>query len=288
MNIGPAKPWLKIDGKLCENPLWDAAAGKLYWTDILAGHLFSHDWATGATERIYEGPVVGGFTRQMDGSLLLFRENDMAVLKPGEAAAVSRFGFAEEGSKRFNDVIADPAGRVFAGTIGKTPESGGLFRVGLDGRYVQVASGTGCSNGMAFSLELDLFYWVCTTRRCIFRFPYRRSTGELGEPVVFHQGSPEEGLPDGLTMDAEGNLYSIRWGAAEYGLLVFNAEGKMLHRQTIPAKATSSLCFCGPDLRQLAITSAETKDDPCREADLFLIKEMPVKGRTEFCSKVGL
>lgn len=286
MNIGPAKPWLNVDGKLCENPLWNPTEQALYWTDILSGRLFSHSWAGGPPVRIYQGPVVGGFTLQKDGTLLLFRENDIAVLNPGENEAVSRIEFSHSGSTRFNDVIADPEGRVFAGTIGKTPESGGLFRVDRDGSLVQVASGTGCSNGMAFSLELDFFYWVCSTRRRIFKFPYSRATGALGEPVVFHQGSESEGFPDGLTMDSEGNLYSIRWGASQYGLMVFNPEGTVIHRQEIPPKASSSLCFCGPDLQQLAITSAEDETDPGREADLYRIETMPVKGRNEFRSRV--
>jgi D-xylonolactonase len=47
---------------------------------------------------------------------------------------------------RFNDVIADPAGRVFAGSIGKNAESGGLYRMDVDGTITRLRSGTACSN----------------------------------------------------------------------------------------------------------------------------------------------
>ena len=51
---------------------------------------------------------------------------------------------------RFNDVIADPEGRVYAGTIGKTRESGGLYRVERDLSVTCLWKGTGCANGMGF------------------------------------------------------------------------------------------------------------------------------------------
>ena len=291
MNLGPAKSWIKYGGELSENPLWEPETQSLFWTDIPLGHLYRHDWNTGTTERIYEGPIVGGFTRQTDGSLLLFRVNDIAVFTPGAPAkseARSIVPFHHDGSTRFNDVIAAPGGRVFAGTMGKTKGSGGLFRVETDGRIEQVASGTGIANGLGFSPSLDTLYWTCSTRRCIFAFPYRCDTGALGEPKVLFQGDETDGYPDGMTVDAEGNLYSIRWTAQEYGLVVFNPDGKVIHRQKLPPRASSSICFCGPTLTDAAITSAADESDPDREADLYKMEGMPIGGRVEFRSSVGL
>lgn len=288
MNLGPAKPWINIQGKLCECPYWAADTATLYWTDIDSGHLYRHLWQEGTTERIYNGEVVGGFTYQADGALLLFRRNDFALYRPGQGDACPIAPFHHDGSKRFNDVIADPEGRVFAGTIGNTPTSGGLFRIDLDGSLTQVAEGTGCSNGLGFTPDLQHLYWVCSTRRRIFKFPYQRATGALGIPEVFHQGTEEDGYPDGLTVDREGNVYSIRWTANEHGLIVFNPDGKMIHRQSLPPHASSSMAFCGPDLTDVAITSAAVESDPNREADLYLIKGMPIPGRVEFRSAIGL
>lgn len=288
MNIGPAKAWINIQGKLCECPYWDADTQTLYWNDIDSGHLYRRPWATGETERIYEGPLVGGFTQQRDGSLLLFRQNDIATFRPGDAEAKTIAHLNHEGSKRFNDVIADPEGRVFAGTIGNTSTSGGLFRIDINGCVTQVADGTGCSNGLAFTLDLKHLFWTCSSRWRIYRFPYDRATGELGTPTIFHQGAPEEGFPDGLTLDEKGNVYSIHWAAKEYGLVVFNPEGEIIHRQALPPRASSSLCFCGPTLTDVAITSAADDLDPDREADLYYIADMPIPGRLEFRSAVGL
>ena len=69
--------------------------------------------------------------------------------------------------ERFNDVIADPEGRVYAGSIGKTETSGGLYRVDLDGSITCLWRGTGGSNGMGFSPDLKTFYWICSSSRRI-------------------------------------------------------------------------------------------------------------------------
>jgi len=61
-----------------ENPLWDEIDQCLYWTDIPAGRLFRLDAVSGEWQRIYDGPLVGGFTLQEDGNLLLFRDHDIA------------------------------------------------------------------------------------------------------------------------------------------------------------------------------------------------------------------
>ncbi|CAN5508483.1 SMP-30/gluconolactonase/LRE family protein [soil metagenome] len=287
MELSPAAPWINVAGQLCENPYWDAKSQCLYWTDISAGFLYRHDWQLQETKRIYEGPLVGGFTMQEDGSLLLFRQHDIALLSPGDSMARRVRSFEHGGSTRFNDVIAAPGGRVFAGTIGSSSDSGGLFRVECDSTIQQVFGGTGCANGLGFSPALDILYWVCSTRRIIFAFPYTATTGALGEPKVFHQNTPEEGIPDGLTIDAEGNVYSIRWEAGTHALAIFHPDGKLLHQQAIPAKATTSLCFCGPDLRHLAITSAALDTNPASPSDLFLMESMSIPGREEYRSNLS-
>ena len=150
--------------ELGENPLWDSHDETLYWTDVLQGRLHRYDSIHQRFEVIYEGEKVGGFTLQIDGSLLLFRVEDIAVLcRDGRVDVLQ--SFYDSGSERFNDVIADPEGRVFAGTIGKTPTSGGLFRLDPDGSMTLFFRGSGVANGIGFSSDLRTFYWTCSTRK---------------------------------------------------------------------------------------------------------------------------
>ena len=100
-----------------EGPTWDPREKKLYWIDIPNGRIFRYDPASGDHAQIFDGPMMGGFTMQEDGSLLLFMEKGaIAVLRDGKLDYVVDELPGEDGN-RFNDVIADPAGRVFCGTM---------------------------------------------------------------------------------------------------------------------------------------------------------------------------
>jgi sugar lactone lactonase YvrE len=93
---------------------------------------------------------------------------------------------------RFNDVIADPEGRVFAGTIGKTAAVGGLYRNDLDGQIEQLWSGTGCANGMGFTPDLRRFYWTDSTAQLVYIADYDRSSGALSNRREFYRAPLDE------------------------------------------------------------------------------------------------
>ncbi len=239
--------------ELGENPLWNGDEGCLYWTDITGGKIHRLHLETRRHEEIYSGETIGGFTFEANGDLLLFRVNDIAVLHPDGMVETVR-SFDDEGSVRFNDVIAAPDGSVFAGTIGKTPASGGLFRVECDGSCTLLFRGTDCSNGMGFSPDLRTFYWTCSTRRKIFAFDYDRSTGRLGAERVFYSATEDEGIPDGMAVDREGHVWSARWDG--YSIIHHAPDGTPLGKISFPVAKVTSLCFGGPALDQMLITTA--------------------------------
>lgn len=239
--------------ELGENPLWNGDNGCLYWTDIAGGKVHRLHLASRRHEVIYRGAPVGGFTFQENGDLLLFRVNDLALLRLDGRVEVAR-EFFDEGTARFNDVIAGPEGRVFAGTIGRTETSGGLWRVDRDGTMTLLFRGTGVSNGMGFSPDLRTFYWTCSTRRRLFAYDYDRATGALSGERLLYQATPEEGIPDGMTVDVRGHLWSARWDGSS---VVHHApDGKVIERIAFPVAKVSSLCFGGPNLDQFFATSA--------------------------------
>ena len=133
-----------------EGPLWDERRQVLFWTDIPAGRLFRYDRVSGRHEPIYQGEPAGGFTLQQDGSLLLFGADRISRMGDDGRVEVLIDGIDPE-MDRFNDVIADPQGRVYAGTMADDPQRGGLYRVDIDGSVRCLFRGTGCSNGMWFT-----------------------------------------------------------------------------------------------------------------------------------------
>ncbi|HEY3497389.1 MAG TPA: SMP-30/gluconolactonase/LRE family protein, partial [Polyangiaceae bacterium] len=255
----------------------------IYWVDIDSGRLFRADHATLVHECFYRGPVIGGFTFQEDGSLLLFEANRIAVLEPNGRRRVIADGIDPDMS-RFNDVIADPEGRVYAGTIGKSLGSGGVYRVDRDAKVTCLWKGTGCANGMGFSHDLKQFLWTCSTRRFIERLDYDRASGALTNPARVYQAPEEEGIPDGMTLDNEDNLWTARWDGGS--VLVIDRNGKLRDKLTIPVPRVSSATFGGPDLDHLYVTTASL-GEPGEAGTLYRVK-VPARGRPPFRSRIRL
>src|SRR5437868_4862932 len=104
------KPELIADYKceVGEGPLWHPLEKRVYWTDIPTGRMFRYDPASGKHEQFYKGEVVGGFTIQEDGALLLFMARGaIALWRDGKLSYLIK-EIPEERKSRFNDVIADP------------------------------------------------------------------------------------------------------------------------------------------------------------------------------------
>jgi len=269
-----------------ENPLWNEREGRLYWLDIESGRLFRLDHASGEHECFYRSPeMIGGFTFQEDGALLLFEVDRISVLRPGGVPRVLVQG-VDSAMARFNDVIADPEGRVFAGTIGKTDQSGGLYRIDLDGRVERLWQGTGCANGMGFTPDLLRFYWTCSTTRRIYLADYDRASGALSNRRLFYDAPSDEGVPDGMTVDRSGQVWTARWGGGS--VLRLGPDGQLLERLAVPVSAVSSAAFGGPGLDTLYVTTAGGKlDGDGLDGTLYRI-QVAVPGTSEFRSRVQL
>src|ERR1700694_1122995 len=226
-----------------ENPLWHALEKRLYWCDIPNGRIFRYDPASGIHEQCYEGRTVGGFTIQNDGSLLLFMDRGtIAIWQNGKLTEIVSEIEAEKAS-RFNDVIADPRGRVFCGTMSSSESKGRLYRLDVDGSLHVLLTDIGCSNGMAFTLDQKGFYYTDSLAREICLFDYSVEDGSLSNKRVFASFDELDGLPDGATIDADGRLWSALWNGACIVRLLPN--GQIDKRIPLPTRKVSSLTFGG-------------------------------------------
>jgi D-xylono/L-arabinono-1,4-lactonase len=271
-----------------EGPIWHPAEQKLYWADIPNGRLFRYDPISGEHEQFYDGPVVGGFTIQVDGSLLLFGERGaIKILRYGQLIPVFDEIPAERHT-RFNDVIADPEGRVFCGTMPTEEVPGKLYRLDPDGKLTVVIEDTGVSNGLGFTPGLTHIYHTDSTRREINRFRYHRSSGDISDKKLFVKTPEGEGVPDGMTVDTEGFVWSARWDG--HALYRYTPDGQVDQTFEFPAKKVSSVTFAGFDYQDIYVTTAggENKREEGEGAGgLFRIRP-GYTGRSEFLSRIGL
>jgi sugar lactone lactonase YvrE len=275
-----------------EGPLWHPGERCLYWLDIPPGRIFRYDPASGTHEQVYQATeAIGGFTIQSDGALLLFMARGaVKIWRNGNLTTVLD-EIPDERQTRFNDVIADPAGRVFCGTM-RTPERlGRLYRLDLDGTITKLLDGIGTSNGMGFTPDRKHMYYTDTPKREIYLFDYDMATGAISNQRVFVRtpDDPSEGRPDGMTVDADGYVWSARWDG---GCVVrYAPDGTEDRRITFPARKVSCPTFGGPDYRDLYVTTAggDNKDlnGPGAGA-LFRVRVPGIRGVPEFPSRIWL
>jgi sugar lactone lactonase YvrE len=269
-----------------ENPLWHPAEQRLYWTDIPTGRLFCFDPEKNAHTQIYAGRPVGGFTFHAEGGLLLFMDQGMIAWWRDGHLTECLEGISAERSSRFNDVIADPTGRVFCGTMSTPDSAGRLYRLDTSGELRVLLEGIGCSNGMAFTRDARTFFYTDSFAGTIYRFDYDIADGSIANPAVFASFSARTGLPDGITIDAEDRVWCAFWDGAAIARL--DAQGKITDWIAMPARKITSLTFGGAALNALYITSAggddKTADTPHAGA-LFRMRA-PVAGRAEHVARL--
>lgn len=273
-----------------EGPIWHPTERCLYWLDIPRGRLFRYDPDTGQHAMLLEGDPIGGITVQVDGSLLLFGARGcIRVWDKGKLTTL----FDElpgEQQTRFNDVCADPEGRVFCGTMHIPERPGRLYRLDPDESIRVVVENVGVSNGIGFTPDLKRMYYTDTTPGEIYLFDYDRATGGISTRRVFVSvpKDPSEGRPDGMTVDADGYVWSARWDG---GCLVrYAPDGREDRRIRFPAKKVSCPAFGGPDYSDLYVTCAggDHKETEGPGAGALFRVRPGVRGRAEFLSKIGL
>jgi D-xylonolactonase len=237
-----------------EGPLWHPDEERLYWVDISKGFLYRYNPVQAKYEQCYETNVIGGFTIQADGSLLLFEGGGRIERWHDDATETVVDRIKDEAESRFNDVIADPHGRVFCGTMPTDDQSGSLYRVEIDGTVTHLFDGLDIPNGMGFSSSVDTLYVTESEPGRIYSFAYDESTGELSNRDVFLDIGNETGVPDGLTVDEEGCVWSARWNG---GCLVrYAPDGTELRRIEFPARKVSSVTFGGEQYDRAYVTTA--------------------------------
>jgi D-xylonolactonase len=277
-----------------EGPLWHPLEQCLYWIDIATGRIFRYDPQADTPpphEQCYQGDVIGGFTVQSDGMLLLFMAKGAVKLwRYGQSALIPVIDeIPDERDTRFNDVIADPAGRVLCGTMGTQTRSGRLYCLDRDGTLTERFDGVGVSNGMGFSPDLKHLYYTDSAKRTIYRFDYDTDTGtitNLADTPIFIQTPEGEGVPDGLTVDAEGYIWSARWDG---GCLVrYTPEGIEDFRIAFPAKKVSSVTFGGESYQDIYVTTAggDKKEKEGAGAGALFRLRLGIQGKPEFLSKI--
>jgi len=273
-----------------EGPLWHPDERVVYFVDIPRGRLYAYDPETDDHDLVYETDVIGGYTIERDGALLLFEDGGTVERwTPGSAEASDVTDVSEQfpaaGETRFNDVIADPEGRVFAGTMPTGDRLGALYRLDPDGTIERVVEDIDISNGMGFAPGLETFYYTESEAKTIYRYDYDRATGAIADRESWV--TVDEGIPDGMTVDEAGHVWSARWNGS--ALYRYAPDGEQVGAVGFPVRKVSSVTFGGPDYDDAYVTTAggEDRDTEGDSAGALFRVDVGVRGVAEFRSAVA-
>lgn len=245
---------------LGEGPTWLAAEQKLAFVDILAPAIIIANPQDGAFQTHAMPELVSAIVpRQRGGYLAAMQTGLKAVdLTTGQSTMIAAPEAAKPGN-RFNDGKCDRRGRFWAGTlaIDTTPGHGSLYRLDPDGRCTMMDGGFDISNGLGWSPDDRLFYFTDSGARRIYAYDFDPASGAIANRRVFVQLPDGVGTPDGLTVDAEGFVWSAHWDG--WCVTRYAPDGKVDRVINLPVPRPTSCIFGGPDLSTLYVTSARIR-----------------------------
>jgi sugar lactone lactonase YvrE len=239
-----------------EGPCWLARTGELAWVDMLAGRVLTTSLARGTTQVIdIPGPVAAIVRPRAAGGIVVATETGIALLDDHDLPTPLCEIVTEPGI-RMNDGGCDPQGRFWCGTMAydETAGAGSLYRVEADGGLATALTGVTISNGIDWSDDGSTVFYVDSTTGRIDTFAFDGATGELGDRQCFAEIESSLGVPDGLTLDAEGGVWVALWDG---GAVRRYAPGGTLDAVVpLPCGRVTACSFGGDDLDELFITTS--------------------------------
>jgi len=246
-----------VANKVGEGPVWLVDQQRLLWVDITGQLLQWFDSATGGVETFAVGRDVGAVAPAESGKLVAaVGDGFLAVdpeLRSTELVAPVE---ADQPANRMNDGKCDTRGRFWAGTMGYDlrPGAAALYRLNGDCTVDTVLKPVTLSNGLDWSPDDRLMYYVDSKTQRLDVFDYDPDTGALSNRRTLLEIPEAEGLPDGLTVDAEGCVWLALWGAGRVRRIT--PAGKVDRVLELPVTQVTSCAFGGPDMADLYVTSA--------------------------------
>jgi sugar lactone lactonase YvrE len=250
---------LDAQATLGEGPHWDQERNVLYWVDILERTLHIFDPSTNENRAILFEQYIGAAVPTKSGKLLLAMQNGIYQynLETEELTFITD-PESDQTTNRFNDGKCDPAGRFWAGTMSltETSHSGSLYRFDPSGNVSKMLSSVTISNGLAWSPDRALMYYIDTPTREVAVYNYEEESGEISNKKTAVKIPEGMGNPDGMTIDYEGMIWVAHWGGAR--VTRWNPHtGTLLEEIHLPAKNVTSCTFGGENLDELYITTAK-------------------------------
>jgi D-xylonolactonase len=271
---------------LVEGPVWHDQLGLLF-SDVPNGGVFRIAKNGDVSQQVPKRRGIGGMALHADGGLVMGGKDIVVADIDGSNMDVLLAGADTKAGIGFNDLTTDAAGRVYVGDLGfrvfggGEPKPGYLHLIDLDGSDRIISDGIMLTNGLGFSPDGKRLYHS-DARADVVRVYDVFSDGSVSGWKPFATIQSGE-TPDGLAVAADGSV----WVALAHGgaVAVYEPDGRLRQRVSVPLPMVTSVCFGGDDLQDLYIVTG-SRGGPSENCGSVFIMRSPVAGLPLSLAKV--
>ncbi|RAK06938.1 sugar lactone lactonase YvrE [Halanaerobium saccharolyticum] len=250
---------LDAKAQIAEGPFWDQEEQVLYWVDILEKRINIYNPAAEENMVIQLEKMIGAIIPTTEKGKLLAALEDGIYLINSETAEAEFLVNSESNTAqtRFNDGKCDPKGRFWVGTMDleENRELGTLYCLDQDLNLEEKIKNVKISNGLAWGLDNKTMYYIDSPTKEVLAFDYDLETAEISNKRSIISFAEGEGVPDGMTIDAQGKLWIAHFGGAQVSS--WDPEsGKKIDKVELPVLNVTSCAFGGKNWDELYITTA--------------------------------
>lgn len=292
---------LEIDARieLSETPIWDPRVKKLYWTDLFSGDVHQYDPETKVDKMWPTKEWIGSAIPTSDPDRVMCVLEDGVYLLDLTTGDLQFVVDPEPGNtkNRYNDSRCDSKGRIYISSVAKTygtdaytpDQRGAFYMVDTDQSVKKIVDNINQYNDMTWNLDETRMYVVDTYNETLLEFDYDVDKGPIGEPRIALRFKGKEGMPDGLSIDQEGNLYICHWTKQ---ISVWSSQMERIDSLDFPVEYVCCGGFGGEDMKDLYVSSSKffyTDEDLAQNpgAGGVFVAKSPIAGRKEFFYPIG-
>ncbi len=251
--------YLPVQNKLGETPIWEPGEKALYWVDWGGGPLYRYEPDTGKCDSYPMTMPATALARRASGGLIVVTQTEILGWNPVKHEFTPIVGLPDPNrpTLHYNDCVVDRQGRLLVGAVDEVDPwapLGSLWRLDPDGTLHVLDEQLATPNGIGLSPDGNKLYVTNMRNHGILVYDYDTTAGLVSNRKLFAYVPKEQGLPDGLIVDAEGFVWSGHWDG--WRLTRYAPDGKIERQVRFPINHVICFAFGGDNLDELYVTTA--------------------------------
>ncbi|CUR58922.1 hypothetical protein NOCA2540111 [metagenome] len=246
--------------QLAEGPVWVGDKGQAWWIDVFGGVLHRVDLESGFDEPWDVGERLAFAIPTLDPTdtrIVLGLAGHVVLTEIGSREWSPLADNLDGGSNTsVNDAKCDAAGRLWFGTLDNDLVNpiASLYSSARGAEVTPRLGGLTISNGLGWSPDGRTMYVIDSAPHVLLAMTFDRDTGVVGEQSTLISFSREDGLPDGLSVDRDGDIWVAMYGGG--ALRRYTPNGALAEVLPLPVSHPTSCAFVGAGLDQLLVTTS--------------------------------